>query len=897
MSEEVQKDDSGVHWHSLKSEETLLKLDSRPEGLNHQEASRRLEINGPNLLKSPSKPSPLRIFLSQFQNYMIMVLIFAAVVSFLSGEITNAYVIMGIVLFISLLGFMQEYRAEKAMEALREMISPVADVYRDGQLTSIPADQLVPGDIIFLEAGDKVPADARILEETALQAVEAPLTGESQPVNKNEDPVDPKAALADRASMVFMGTIISYGNCLAAVTATGLKTELGKISGLIQIEEEEPPLKGKLQQLAKQLAILVLIAAVIVFLLEVSRGLPILETLIVASALAVAGVPESLPFVVTLTLAYGTQIMAKRNAIIRSLPAVETLGSTTVICTDKTGTLTRGEMTVREIWTYRRIEVTGSGYEPEGQFLEAGRPIDPKEDDIALLLRIVVLSNNAEVESANGGWRVLGDPTEGALIVAAKKAGLLEEVKGSYSQVREHPFDSDKKRMTSIDRFRDEASLVVSMKGAPEVVSERCTYILGIEGVRPLTDEDRRSIRSASDEMAEKALRVLGVAWRPLEDATLDRDEVENELIFVGLVGIMDPPRREAQEAIKTCKLAGIRTVMITGDHRVTARAVGAELSIGEDGIGDSRVVEGTEIERMSDEEIERTSIFARVTAEHKVRIVQALKARGHIVAMTGDGVNDAPALKAADIGVAMGKTGTEVAKEASDMVITDDNFATIVAAVEEGRRIYDNLRKGTSYLLSCNMAELATIFVGVMIGMPVPLLALQILWINVVAEEFPAIGVSVEPAEANLMQRLPRRPKEPILSRGLLAYTLGIAATIFLGSIGMYLLALQNGEELSYARTITFATLGFATLYNAYSSRSLHHSVLKIDPGSNKKLLAGIGASVLAILAAIYVPFLQAAFETAPLRAESWTAVLAVSFTVVIVAEILKKTMPGLRL
>jgi Ca2+-transporting ATPase len=428
------------------------------------------------------------------------------------------------------------------------------------------------------------------------------------------------------------------------------------------------------------------------------------------------------------------------------------------------------------------------------------------------------------------------------------------------------------------------------MKGAPEVVVERCAYILGREGVRPLTDDDMRSIGSASEDMANRALRVLGVAWRPLDDPSLDRDEVEKDLIFVGLVGIMDPPRGEALEAIKICKAAGIKPVMITGDHRITARAVGNELGIGKDD-----VVEGAEIEGMSDEEIERTSIFARVTAEHKMRIVQALKARGHIVAMTGDGVNDAPALKAADIGVAMGKTGTEVAKEASDMVITDDNFATIVAAVEEGRRIYDNLRKGTSYLLSCNVAELATIFVGVMLGLPVPLLALQILWINVVAEEFPAIGISVEPADSRLMQRPPRRPREAILSRGLLIYTLGISATIFLGSLGVYLLALRGGEELDYARTMAFATLGFFTIYNAYSSRSLQRSVMTINPWSNKKLLAGIGASVVAILAALYVPFLQKAFETVPLGRESWLMVLGVSFSVVIVAEILKKIVPGL--
>jgi Ca2+-transporting ATPase len=878
-------------WQSLTSDQVLEELGSSLEGLPAEEASRRLETVGPNRLQSPYKPSPLKIFLSQFQDYLILVLVFASLVAFIAGETSNTIVILAIILLVAIIGFLQEYRAERSMEALREMVAPEADVFREGKMVSTPAERLVPGDVIFLEAGDKVPADGRILEETSLQVIEAPLTGESVPVKKNVSPLSEETPLADQKNMVFMGTIVSYGNCRAVVTATAERTELGKISGLIQKKPEEPPLQTKLDQLAKRQALLVLVVSAVVFILSVNRGHPVLDTLITAISLAVAGVPEALPFVVTLALAFGTQIMAKKSAIIRSLPAVETLGSTTVICTDKTGTLTTGEMTVREIRTFRTVEVTGAGYAPEGKFVENGRVVDPKEDDLALLLRIGVLSNNADIEKAEGKWKVLGDPTEGALIVAAKKAGLLEEMRENFSEVAEHPFDSDCKRMTTINRFKDLPGLAASTKGAPEVVLERCTHILGSAGVRPLNDADQRTIREYSDQMAERALRVLAFAWKPLEDeASIEREQVESGLIFVGLVGIMDPPRPEAREAIKTCKTAGIRPVMITGDHRITARAIGAELGIGGDAL------EGAKIDGMSDEEIERYSVFARVTAEHKVRIVDALKRRGHIVAMTGDGVNDAPALTAADIGISMGRTGTEVAKEASDMVITDDNFATIVVAVEEGRRIYDNIRKGTSYLLSVSFAEIMTIFLAVLMGLPVPLQAVQILWINVVAEEFPAIGLAVEPSHRGIMLRPPRDPKETLLNRGLLIYTLGIAAAIVAGSLGLFILALNSGEELAYARTVAFAALGFFTLYNAYASRSLEKSIFKINPLSNKNVLAGIAASVLSVLVVIYIPFLREFFGTTPLRADTWWTILATGLLVIAVSEILKKILPGLK-
>jgi Ca2+-transporting ATPase len=878
----------------MTTDEVLSKLDSDQKGISSMQAKERLSQHGPNQLESTTKPSPLKIFIGKFKDYMVLVLIFAAIISFIAGETTNAYVILGIVVLVAIIGFVQEYKAEKAMEALREMVAPEADVIRDGQMSTIPAADLVPGDVVFLEAGDKVPADGRILEVTSLQVIESSLTGESMPVEKLAQTLPEDIALADRKNMVFMGTIISQGNCRAIVTATGLGTELGRISGLMKQEQAEPPLKIKLQQLAKRQAFLVMVISAIVFILMFSRGLPVIDALIASIALAVAGIPEALPFIVTLALAFGTQAMAKKNAIIRRLPEVETLGSTTVICTDKTGTLTTGEMTLREIRTYRKIEVTGAGYDPSGQFISNGAKLDPAEEDLARILKIGVHANNSAIERANGGWRVVGDPTEGALIVAAKKAGILDKIKDGSSRFTEYPFDSERMRMTTVDEVHKEG-YIVSMKGAPEVVLSHCTETTSPNGTKTLTEEDRRSILAEADEMAENALRVLALAWKPISNNDpVEVDCMESGLIFAGLTGMMDPPRKEVPEAIRVSKMAGIRTVMITGDHRLTARAIGREL-----GIGNGEVIEGVQLDRMSSEElrehIDEVSVFARVTAEHKVRIVEALKARGHIVAMTGDGVNDAPALTAADIGVAMGRTGTEVTKEASDMVIADDNFATIVSAIEEGRRIFDNIRKGTSYLLSVSFAELATIFFAVALGFPLPLLAAQILWINVVAEEFPAIGLALEPSHSDIMKRKPRDPKESMPSRPLMIYTLGIAAAIVAGTLGMYIITLQSNPDVSYARTVAFVGLGFFTVYNAYSSRSLQESVFRMNPLGNKTLLLGIAASILAILAVVYIPFMQFIFETRPLASESWILILITGLVVVLAAEVMKKILSGL--
>ncbi|NYT01420.1 MAG: cation-translocating P-type ATPase [Methanosarcinales archaeon] len=882
-------------WHSLDPGKALESLRSSPEGLSSPEAARRLGETGPNELASLYKPSPARIFLRQFENYMVLVLLAASAISWFSGETTNAYVVLGILFFIALLGFVQEFKAERAMDALREMVAPEADVYRDGSMVSLPVRDLVPGDVIYMEAGDKVPADARILESMSLQAIEASLTGESVPVRKDPATIEGDVPLAERRNMIYMGTIIGYGNSRAVVTETGQGTELGRISGMVQQAPEDPPLKVKLESLARQLAFLVFLAAGVVFFLQISRGNPVLDTLIIAAALAVAGIPESLPFVVTLALAYGTQLMARKNAIIRRLQAVETLGSTTVICTDKTGTLTRGEMTVREIWAGGRVEVTGSGYEPEGSFLRQGRPVEPEKDrQLVSLLEVGAVCNNSEVENSNGGWRVAGDPTEGALIVLARKAGVLDRVRGENVEILEYPFDSQMRRMTTVHQSAE--GLSVSMKGAVEVVLDHCTSIMDPRGMRPLTDEDRRSILATSEDMARRALRVLAFASKDLApEEPVEREYVEADLTYVGLVGIMDPPREEAAAAIRTCMAAGIKPVMITGDHKLTAQAIAEELGIA----GEGGVLEGPELDRMSEQElmdrIDGISAFARATAEHKVRIVNAFKKRGHVVAMTGDGVNDAPALRAADIGVAMGRAGTEVSKEASDMVIADDNFATIVSAVEEGRRIYDNIRKASSYLLSCTFAEVMLILVGVVVGLPVPLLALQILWINVVAEDFPAIGLAVEPARKGLMEGRPRNPGEAILSRPLLIYTFGVSSAIFLGALALFVQSYRAGESLEHARTMAFAAMGVAVIYNSYSSRSLHQSILRLNPRGNVKLLGGIVASALAILAAIYLPLFQRLFETAPLSLESWIQVAATTLVVVLVAEVLKKALPEL--
>ncbi len=880
-------------WHALDIDKIFQILHSGRSGLRPDDVKDRLSEYGYNELPEKKRISPIQLFLSQFKNYLVLILIIAAVISAFTGETTNAYVILIIILFISLLGFIQEYRAERAMEALKEMVALEARVLRNGGVKKIPIRELVPGDVILVEAGDRIAADARLIEAINLETVESTLTGESNPVPKSTGMLGEDIPVAEQKNMVFMGTIVTRGNGIAIVVGTGSNTQIGDIAQMIQIREEEPPLKIKFARLARQLAKIVLVASFIIFIVGSLRGQDILDMLIVAAALAVAGIPEALPFIVTATLALGTQRMAKRRAIIRKLPAVETLGSATVICSDKTGTITRGEMTVRRIYTDRVIDVAGSGYIPEGEFLRDGAKIDPVRDtQLNEVLKIGVLCNNSYLEY-DKGWHIIGDPTEGALLVAAKKADVSQHINEQYRRIAELPFDSERKMMSTINSTP--VGIMAFTKGAPEVVLGRCTHIYDGGEIRPLDSADKDRILEVNRAMAEDALRVLAFARRTFENEECSEYTtacVERELVFTGLMGMIDPPREEVIDAIAKCKSAGIKTVMITGDNKITARAIGKTIGLLDDG----GVLEGSEIERMSDEELaeaaQLVSIYARAAPAHKLRIMDALRRKGHIVAMTGDGVNDAPALKKSDIGVAMGITGTDVAKEASDMVIMDDNFATIVHAVKEGRRIYDNIRKGASYLLSVTFAEVAVLFLSfVVLNYPLPLTPLQILYVNLVTEEFPALGLSVEPASRDIMSRRPRDPKEPILSRSVLLYTLAMASIFFLGTFALFAsTGPKQPQNLQVAQTTAFATLITFGLFNALNCRNLTESIFSTGFFANKKLLLALFGSTIAMLLAIYWQPMQSILKTVPLGFDAWVLIVLTSSTVIIASEILKK-------
>jgi len=694
-------------WHAVDVEGVLHKLLTSTVGLSHEEAKRRLMEFGPNELVEKKKISPLEIFASQFKNFLILILLAAVAVSAIIGEFVDAIVIFAIVIACAILGFIQEYRAERTMEALKRMAAARARVIRGGEEIEISARELVPGDIIVLRAGDRVPADSRLIEAINLKVDEAPLTGESVPVEKQTESIQEEVAVADRNNVVFMGTNTTYGRGRAVVTDTGMRTEFGKIAELVQAAEEPPtPLETRLEKIGKWLGLICIAVCAIVALVGVARGRPPLEMLIFGVALAVAAVPEALPAVVTVALAIGMQRMAKRNAVVRKLPAVETLGCTTVICSDKTGTLTRNEMTVRRLFVNdKTITVTGEGYEPKGEFRveksgEQHTALDPQKDDhIASLLRIATLCNDARLKSTDGAWTIEGDPTEGALVVTAAKAGIWQEkLREQYPRIGEVPFTSERKRMSTI-HTTPEGGKVVYVKGAPEIILERCAFIFKDGEVKKLSGGEKEAILEINRKMASEALRILGMAYKKLPKTvqSFNPEDVESDLIFVGLMGMIDAPREEAIKAVGICERSGIKVVMVTGDHKDTAIAVGREL-----GLKNGRVLTGAEMDAMSDDDLEKiveeTTIYARVSPEHKTRIVKALRKNGHIVAMTGDGVNDAPALKNSDIGVAMGITGTDVAKEASDIVLVDDNFATIVAAVEEGRGIYDNIKKYLAY-------------------------------------------------------------------------------------------------------------------------------------------------------------------------------------------------------
>ena len=833
---------------------------------------------GPNELQASHGVSPWAILLEQFKNILILILLAATVASAFLGHAVEAIAITVIVLFAVVLGFVQEYRAERAIEALRKMAAPTANALRDGKEVALPARDLVPGDVFLLRAGDKVPADSRLFESVNLQVEEAPLTGESVPIEKHAAPINGELTIGDRKNMVYAGTAATYGRGRAVVVATGMNTEFGKIARMIQtIEAGKTPMQENLNRLGHVLARAAFVIVALIVALGLFRGTPFIEMLIFGIALAVAVVPEALPAVVTISLALGVQRMVKRNALIRRLPAVETLGSTSVICSDKTGTLTKDEMTVRRIFVGGKLlEVSGAGYEPRGQFSYNESVMEPP-DTLKLLLQAATLASDADVvyNDLDKRWQIKGDPTEGALVVAAAKAGLKKtDLESQFPRVKEIPFTSETKRMTTLHDAP--AGVVAYAKGAPEMLLNSCALQLTESGETLLDAAGKEKFLEAARRMAMEALRVLAIAYKPgaaIEDA-------EREMTFLGLVGMIDPPRPEAKAAIQTCEQAGIKTVMITGDHPLTAQAVARELGLLKTG----RVVTGAELEAMSDVEFEREAekidVYARVSPAHKLRVVSALQKKGHIVAMTGDGVNDAPALKKADIGVAMGITGTDVSKEAAAMTLTDDNFASIVAAVEEGRGIFGNCKKYLMYLLSANTSELLIMVGAALLGLPMPLTAVQLLYVNLATDGLPALALAVDPPERDIMRRKPRNPRTGVFTRPVV--TLMIAGGVWSAVVNLCLFvwALKSGYSNEQAMTLTFVSLILIQFIMAYNYRSDRFSALN-KPFANKWLNMAVAWELIPLAAILYLPALQEPFSTFSLAHADWAVVILPALTV----------------
>jgi Ca2+-transporting ATPase len=874
-------------WHSLSTEAIRQKLGTGPSGLSANEAWMRLERYGENVLREEVRETPLQVFLRQFRSVLIIILLIAAGVSFFVGAILDAAAILIIVVLNAAFGFTQEWQAGEAIAALKKMLVQQAVVIRDGRQQEVDAARIVPGDLVVLEMGEQVPADLFIVEATSLEVDEAPLTGESSPVDKAPGPLPPETSLAERSNMAFAGTTVVNGRGRGVVVATGMTTEFGRIAGLSQrVRDETTPLSRQMDRLGRDLGVIavgIAVLAVIVGLLQ-QRGL--LEMFLVGVSLAVAVIPEGLPAVVTLTLALGVKSMMRRNCLIRRLPASETLGAVSVICTDKTGTLTKNEMTVVRVRTPdAEVTVTGTGYAPEGGFLRGDDPIDPLADPgLGQFLRTVLLCNHA-VLAGDGekGWRVLGTPTEGALVVAASKAGLSRE--GGPEAEEEFSFNSARKRMTII--YREEEGDVAYVKGAPEVLLARSSRLLLGGSVVPLTEDRREEVLAEIGEYASGGLRVLGAAYRPLPDgAERTAETVEEDLIFLGFAGIVDPPRPEAAEAIRLCRSAGIDVIMITGDNPLTASAVARGLGLSGEG-----ALTGADLDRLTDDELKgrlrTTKVLSRVTAEHKLRVIDILSRERSVIAMTGDGVNDAPALKKASIGIAMGIKGTDAAKESSDMVLVDDNFASIVAGVEEGRREYDNIARFTRYLLSSNVGELVAIVGGLLLGLPLILIPIQILWINLVTDGLTAIALGFEPAEPDVMRRRPRDPTEPLLTRNALLVILILG--IWLGLLTIYVFSGLYTVDLERARTMAFSGLIIFELYNVLNFRSFRFPLHRIGVFSNPTLfLAILGTLALQVLV-VYVPFLQPFLGTAPLTPGDWGLLALLGLPVLVAGEVYK--------
>jgi P-type Ca2+ transporter type 2C len=877
--------DSAPLWHTLPVEAVYSHLESSAGGLTGCEAERRLGVYGPNELQAVQRITPWHLLLEQFKNVLIIILLIATALSAYLGHGIEAVAIAIIVSFAVLLGFVQEYRAERAIEALRRMAAPLATVLRDGEEIDVPAARVVPGDMVLLHAGDKVPADIRLTEVFNLRIEESALTGESVAVEKLASPLD-NLPLAERRNMAHAGTTASYGRGRGVVIGTGASTEFGRIAAMLQgVETGRTPLQENLDRMGRSLAKIAIIVVAGIVGLGVLRGQPFIEMFIFGIALAVAVVPEALPAVVTISLAVGVQRMVKRHALIRRLQAVETLGSTSIICSDKTGTLTKDEMTVRKIFAAGDMaEITGAGYEPVGRFLIAGRDLPPA-GPLLLLLRTAVLASDAQVvfDKAESRFRGKGDPTEVALVVAAAKAGLQKtELDRQFPRIDEIPFTSEAKRMTTL--HGPAAALLACAKGAPEIIIGSCTKVLTENGEEEFTGGAREKALKAARCMAGEAMRVLAVACKP--DAT--HENAGQEMIFLGLVGMIDPPRPEARLAIETCAEAGIRVVMITGDHPLTAGAVASELGLLKDG----RLVTGMELDEMTEEEleaeVEHIEVYARVSPVHKLRIVNALQKIGHIVAMTGDGVNDAPALKKADIGVAMGITGTDVTKEVSSMTLIDDNFASIVAAVEEGRGIFDNIKKYLMYLLSSNIGEIGLMAGATLLGLPLPLTAVQILYVNLATDGLPALALSVDPPDPDLMRRRPRDPRDGIFTRPIMVLMVvgGLWSTFV--NLGLFIWADNSGRSHDEAMTMTFVSLVLIQFFKAYNFRSEYHSVLN-RTFANFWLNTAILWELVLLAVIVYVPFLHKPFGTFSLTASDMAIIVSLAFSVSPVLELVK--------
>jgi Ca2+-transporting ATPase len=886
------------NWHNLGAPEVITFLNSTTYGLSGEEAERRLVQFGRNELVKKEKISPWAIFLEQFKSFLIIILLIAVVLSAVLGEVIDAILIAVIVLFACGLGFIQEYRAERAMEALKRMAAPTASVLRDGKETEIPATELVPGDIILLRTGDRIPADARLIEAVNLKTDEAPLTGESIPVEKTSEPLSGELSVGDRKNMVFMGTAAVYGRGKAVVTATGMATEFGRIAGMLQeVKAERTPLQINLDRMGKWIGIGALTLCFVLAGLGIMRGHQILEMFIWGIALAVAVVPEALPAVIVISLALGVRRMVKRHALIRRLSAAETLGCTTFICSDKTGTLTQDQMTVRRIYVGGRlIDVTGVGYEAKGEFYLNGIALAPEQEPgLKKLLDICVLCNDTSLTFINGTWQIKGDPTEGSLVVAAAKAGLWQEdINSQFPRLSEIPFSPERKRMTTIHQT-DKGKIACS-KGAPEVILNSCRHIYSQGQERGATNEDRNNILSVAQEMAGDALRVLGMAYKRLPDTADTAEAIEQDMVFVGLAGMIDPPREEVKQAIKLCDRAGIKSVMITGDHKLTAIAIAQELGLLQEGVA----LSGAELDSLSDDEfetlVEKVEVYARVSPAHKLRVVEALAKKGHVVAMTGDGINDAPALKKADIGVAMGITGTDVTKEVADMILTDDNFASIVAAVEEGRVIFGNIKKFLMYLLSSNLGEVlvmaGAILFGPLIGLPygaIPLVAIQILFVNLVTDGLPAIALSVDPADPDIMSQKPRPRGQSIFTKPVVILMLIGGIWSCLVNLGIFKWTLDAGRSMIEAQCLCFLTLIIIQFFKAYNFRSDKKSIFRIGLFKNKWLNLAVISQIMLMLVIIYVPFLQQPFHTFSLNAVDWAIVILLAGSVFPVLEISK--------